>query len=102
MGDFPAKRIARYLVPMLEGGDRVWRAMEEVDTSEGGAHPHWPDRFFARIVDALLKATSNKGATVGDAPTHLIRARELYDFARPIMELVARDARAAADLLGSE
>jgi hypothetical protein len=74
--------------------------MEEVDTSEGGAHPHWPDRFFARLVDAHLKATSNEGGHVGDARTHLIRARDLFDFARPIMELVARDARAADALLG--
>ena len=102
VADIPGKRVSRYQVPVLEHGARVWRWVEEIDTSEGGAHPHWPDRFFARIVDALLKATSNKGATVGDAPTHLIRARDLYDFARPIMELVARHARAAADLLGSE
>jgi hypothetical protein len=75
--------------------------MEEVDTSEAGAHPHWPDRFFARLVDAHLKATSNEGGRVGDAHTHLIRARDLFDFSLPIMELLARDARAADALLGS-
>ena len=99
VADIPGKRVSRYQVPVLENGARVWRWTEEVDTSEAGAHPNWPDRFFARIVDALLKATSNRGATVGDARTHLIRARDLYDFARPIMELVARDAGAVDELL---
>jgi aminoglycoside 3-N-acetyltransferase len=101
VADIPGKRVSRYQVPVLENGARVWRWTEEIDTSEAGAHAHWPDRFFARIVDALLKATSNEGGRVGDARTHLIRARDLYDFARPIMELVARDARAADDLLTS-
>jgi len=101
VADLPGKRVSRYQVPVLENGARVWRWMEEVDTSEGGAHPHWPDRFFARLVDAHLKATSNEGGRVGDARTHLIRARDLFDFARPIMELVARDAGAADALLGA-
>jgi aminoglycoside 3-N-acetyltransferase len=101
VADIPGKRVSRYQVPVLENGARVWRWMEEIDTSEAGAHPHWPDRFFARIVDAYLKATSDGGGCVGDARTHLIRARDLFDFARPIMELVARDASAADQLLGA-
>jgi len=101
VADFPGKRVSRYQVPVLENGARVWRWMEEIDTSEGGAHPNWPDRFFARIVDAFLKATSNEGGCVGDARTHLIRAHDLFDFACPIMELVARDASAADQLLGA-
>jgi aminoglycoside 3-N-acetyltransferase len=101
VADIPGKRVSRYQVPVLKNGARVWRWMEEVDTSEHGAHPNWPDRFFARIVGALLKATSNAGGHVGDARTHLVRARDLFDFACPIMELVARDARAADDLLTS-
>jgi len=78
----------------------VWRWMEEVDTSESGAHPNWPDRFFARLVDAQLRRTSNDGGCVGDARSHLIRARALFDFALPVMERLARDARAADELLG--
>ena len=99
VADLPGKRVSRYQVPVLENGAHVWRWMEEVDTSETGAHPNWPDRFFARIVDAFLKATSNAGGRVGDARTHLIRARDLFDFACPIMELVARDARGADEVL---
>ena len=48
--EIPGKRVARYKVPVLEHGTRVWRDMEEFDTSEKGAHPNWPDRFFARLV----------------------------------------------------
>src|SRR5688572_18009771 len=45
--DVPDKRVARFQVPVLERGSRVWRPMEEFDTSDLGAHPHWPARFFA-------------------------------------------------------
>ena len=63
--DFPDKRVARYQVPVLERGERVWRWMEEFDTSDAGAHAHWPARFFARIVDGHLRATRNAGGRGG-------------------------------------
>ena len=50
--DIPDKRVARFKVPVSDGGTRVWRDMEEFDTGER-AHANWPDRFFARLVDAL-------------------------------------------------
>jgi aminoglycoside 3-N-acetyltransferase len=40
VADMPGKRIARFKVPVEENGRRVWREMDEVDTAEGGAHPH--------------------------------------------------------------
>ena len=82
----PAKRIARYQVPVMENGCRVWRAMEEFDTSDR-AHANWPDRFFAKIVDGLLTKTDNKGA------------RELLAFALPLMQAVAADPLAAGSLM---
>lgn len=90
VGDFPGKRIARFKVPVLEQGARVWRDMEEFDTSADGAHANWPDRFFARIVDAYLDASGNRGGLIGGAPSYLMPARGLCEFARPIMERVAR------------
>ena len=99
VGDFPGKRIARFQVPVLEDGARVWRWMEEVDTSDGGAHAHWPDRLFARIVDGHLRATRNRGGRVGDARCHLLRARALHDGALRIMARLAADATAADDLV---
>ena len=96
VGDFPGKRVIRYQVPVLERGERVWRWTSEVDTSDGGAHPSWPDRFFALIVDAHLRATGNRGGRVGDAPSWLMNAGALHVDALRIMSDVASGGRGAA------
>jgi aminoglycoside 3-N-acetyltransferase len=98
IADIPGKRVARFKVPMAENGTRVWRDMEEFDTSGAGVHANWPDRFFARLVDGYLSATVNCGGPVGDASCYLLSARELLRFARPLMERVAVDREAAAGL----
>jgi aminoglycoside 3-N-acetyltransferase len=98
VADIPGKRIARYQVPVMEDGRRVWRAMEEFDTSDDGVHPHWPDRFFAKIVDSFLAKTGNSGAPVGNAMSYLLSARELVDFTLPLIKAVAADPRAAESL----
>jgi aminoglycoside 3-N-acetyltransferase len=93
VADIPGKRIARYRVPVLEHGARVWRAMEEFDTSDAGAHPGWPPRLFAQLTDEYLARAGNAGAPVGDAPSHLLPARDLLAFALGRMEAVARAFR---------
>lgn len=98
IADMPDKRVARFKVPVLENGARRWRDMAEFDTSGAGVHPHWPDRFFARLVDSHLRATANFGGRVGDAPSVLIPARGLLAFARDTMERVAADPSAAASV----
>jgi aminoglycoside 3-N-acetyltransferase len=92
--EIPDKRVARFRVPVVENGARVWRDMEEFDTADG-VHTNWPDRFFARITDSYLAATGNRGGLVGDAPSYLLDARGLLDFALPMMQAVAADPRAA-------
>jgi aminoglycoside 3-N-acetyltransferase len=87
--DIPDKRIARFKVPVIENGVRVWRDTEEVDTSGDGAHAAWPPAFFARITDAFLARTGNTGDRVGDAESYLFSARELLAFALPVMRAVA-------------
>jgi aminoglycoside 3-N-acetyltransferase len=87
--DIPGKRVARFKVPVDDGGRRVWRDMEEFDTSSSGAHASWPDRFFARIVDAFLERTGNRGRRVGDAQSFLIEARPLLDDALDAMKAIA-------------
>jgi aminoglycoside 3-N-acetyltransferase len=99
IADIPGKRIARYHVPVEEGGRRIWRPMEEVDTSDRGAHPHWPDRFFARIVDTYLGQQQNRGGLVGGAQSFLFDARGLLAFALRVMTTVAADASAADRLV---
>ncbi len=56
------------------------RGMEEFDTAEA-AHPGWPDRFFARIVDGYLRETGNRGGMIGDARSFLLDARGLLEHA---------------------
>ena len=94
--DIPEKRVARFRVPVLEEGRRVWREMEEIDTSGAGAHPSWPERFFAEIVDAHLAETANRGGRVGNAASWLLNARALLGFALERMRATARDASAIA------
>ncbi|MBV8812440.1 MAG: AAC(3) family N-acetyltransferase [Acidobacteriaceae bacterium] len=96
VAEIPDKRIARFRVPIQEGGHLVWRDMEEFDTSSTGVHRNWPDRFFAKIVD--LKETGNPGRRVGDAISYVLKARGLMDFALPLMHAVAIDPRAADHL----
>ena len=88
IGDFPDKRIARFKVPVLEDGHRVWREMAEVDTSVK-ANENWPDGFFAQIVDAFLERSGNRGGRVGKASSFLIPAQELLEYALHEMQRVA-------------
>jgi aminoglycoside 3-N-acetyltransferase len=97
--DVTGKRVARYKVPVDENGIRVWRDMEEFDTSDAGAHPHWPERFFARLVDTYLRKTGNAGGLVGDASSVLLDAQGLLEFALPVMKALASDRAAHVRLL---
>jgi aminoglycoside 3-N-acetyltransferase len=86
--DIPDKRIARFKVPVLEDGSRVWRDMEEFDTSTG-VHRNWPERFFAEIVDGYLERSGNHGGRVGHADSYLFSARGLHEYALPVMQRIA-------------
>jgi aminoglycoside 3-N-acetyltransferase len=89
--DIPGKRVAHFKVPVEEDGRTVWRDMAEVDSSGDGAHPNWPDGFFARIVDSHLLSARNPGGRVGNATSHLFRAADLLPFALSTMKAVARE-----------
>ncbi|HEX2452994.1 MAG TPA: AAC(3) family N-acetyltransferase [Vicinamibacterales bacterium] len=97
--DIPGKRVARFKVPVDESGVRVWRDMEEFDSSADGAHSNWPERFFARIVDTYLSRTGNRGGRVGDAQCFLLDSRELLELALGVMQAVAADPAATDRLL---
>jgi aminoglycoside 3-N-acetyltransferase len=96
--DIPDKRVSRFKVPVAENGLRVWKDMEEFDTSEG-AHANWPDRFFARIVDTYLTSTANRGGYVGNGRSFLLDSAGLLEFALRVMRAVAADPRAASALV---
>ena len=76
--DVPDKRVARFKVPVLVDGRRVWRDMAEYDTSRP-AHVRWPERLFGEIVEGYLEITGNQGALVGNARSYLLDARGLLD-----------------------
>ena len=80
IADIPDKRIARFKVPVLENGVRVWREMAEYDTSNG-AWTNLPTNYFALVVDSYLAATRNRGGRVGGAESYLFSARGLLEHA---------------------
>lgn len=88
IADFPDKRIARYVVPLLRDGKRVWVPCEEFDTSKG-VHEAFPDDFFAEIIDDFIDEHEGtdicRKGKVGDATSILINAAALVAFAVPIM-----------------
>jgi aminoglycoside 3-N-acetyltransferase len=96
--DIPDKRVAKFKVPVDQNGTRMWREMEEFDTSNEGVHPNWPDRFFSRLVDTYLAQTNNDGGQVGDARSFLLGSPGLLEFALPIMKALATDLRVATSL----
>jgi aminoglycoside 3-N-acetyltransferase len=98
--EIPGKRVAKFKVPIQENGRRVWRDMEEFDTSDAGAHPNWPERFFARLVDTYLVETNNRGGLIGDAPSFLLDSPGLLEFALSVMTALAADAGAVTRLHG--
>jgi aminoglycoside 3-N-acetyltransferase len=87
--DVPGRRIAVFEVPVLENGVRVWKEMKEIDTSGHGAHPSWPDRFFAQLVNGYLAKTHNRGSRVGHAHSFLLDAKGLLAFALEQMRMTA-------------
>lgn len=68
----PPHRRARFRVHVAPGS---WREMVEVDTSGEGL----PERLFARVVDAYLDQSSNRGGRVGDAASFLLDAAGLLE-----------------------
>jgi aminoglycoside 3-N-acetyltransferase len=82
-------RIVTMEVPWLENGQRVWKEVQEVDTSGAGAHPNWPERFFAQIINKHLAMTQNRGGRVGHAHCFLIDAKALLALALDEMRTVA-------------
>jgi aminoglycoside 3-N-acetyltransferase len=93
VADIPAKRIVRYLAPLLRDGKRAWVACEEFDTSHG-VHRSWPERFFADITEDFIARYRNTDfcslGRVGNADSVLIDAARLIAHALPIMTTQAR------------
>jgi aminoglycoside 3-N-acetyltransferase len=81
----PSKRTARYRVPLLVDGERVWVDIEEYDTGQGIVDWEGGD-YFAVIVRHFLAAGHGRTGMVGAARSYLFGAAALHRFAVQWME----------------
>jgi aminoglycoside 3-N-acetyltransferase len=83
----PGKRVTRYQVPLLEAGKRVWKDVEEFDTTNGIVDWEGED-YFGLITREFIQADGKDAASdwVGHAETHLLDARRLHRFGVAWME----------------
>jgi aminoglycoside 3-N-acetyltransferase len=81
----PNKRLARYKVPLLQEGERIWVDVEEYDTGTGIVDWEGGD-YFPVIVSEYLAAGHGRTGTVGAARSYLLDAAELHQFAVAWME----------------
>ena len=88
----PNKRVARYRLPILRDGERVWVEIEEFDTSLGIVDWEEGDYFELIARDYLAVGRSNSGK-VGAATCHLFDAADLTAFGVAWMERNFADAR---------
>jgi aminoglycoside 3-N-acetyltransferase len=79
------KRLARYKVPLLQDGERVWLDVEEYDTGNGIVQWEGGD-YFPVIVAEYLAAGRGRVGTVGAARSCLFDAADLHRFAVEWME----------------
>jgi aminoglycoside 3-N-acetyltransferase len=90
IASFEGKRIARYKVPILRDGARLWLDCEEFNTSGEGVHENWAENAFELIVDDFIAKRAGTPACrvgqVGLAESVFLDAAELVAHAVPIME----------------
>lgn len=80
------KKIARYSMPIIENGQKIWKAVEEFETSEGIVD--WPgdEDYFELIVRDFLASGQGKQGQVGAASSLLLDATALCNFGIKWME----------------
>jgi aminoglycoside 3-N-acetyltransferase len=80
MANVPRKRIARYQVPLLHDGRRVWIDVQEFDTGTGIVD--WPGGdYFPVIAQAFIGTGRARTGQVGAARSYLFDAAALDRFA---------------------
>src|SRR5918998_478591 len=80
----PGKRRVGYAMPIMVGGERVWRTFSDIDTSEG-ALPYecilGDEDYVGHIARSALVAGVGRSGPVGEGTTHLFDARGLVGHA---------------------
>jgi aminoglycoside 3-N-acetyltransferase len=71
-------------MPIMVGGERVWRTFSDIDTSEG-ALPYecilGDEDYVGHIARSALVAGAGRSGPVGEGTTHLFDARGLVGHA---------------------
>jgi aminoglycoside 3-N-acetyltransferase len=83
LADAPAKRRVTYRMPILEGGEKVWRQYEDIDTAEGAFDYDAivEGDAFETIALAALDAGVGVEGGVGQSVSYLFEADRLVRFA---------------------
>ncbi|MDZ5452457.1 aminoglycoside 3-N-acetyltransferase [Labrys sp. ZIDIC5] len=76
----PGKRTLRYEVPFAGVHGVVWRFIEEFDTSEP-VLDGMPANYIERIVTAFVAQGGGRQGLIGQAPSLLVDAKPMLDFA---------------------
>ena len=80
----PGKRRVGYHYPVFEGGERVWRTLSDIDTSEG-ALPYeritGEEDYIGHIARSALADGVGRSGPVGEGKAYLFEARDLVAYA---------------------
>lgn len=76
----PGKRIRRYEAPIIVDGQTVWRPFEEFDTSDPVV-AGLEDDYFEDVVEDFLATGHGRRGLIGSAPSVLVDAPAMVDFA---------------------
>lgn len=80
LADISDKRVLRYQAPILIEGRTVWRWFEEFDTGRPVA-AGLEDDYFETVVEDFLATGQGQRGLVGHAPSVLVAAAPMVDFA---------------------
>jgi aminoglycoside 3-N-acetyltransferase len=80
----PGKRRVSYGMPVILGGERLWRTFSDIDTADG-ALPYervlGEEDYVEHIARSALAAGKGRSGPVGEATAHLLDARGLVEHA---------------------
>ena len=80
----PGKRRVSYGMPVIVGGERVWRTFSDIDTSEGALpyeHLLGEEDYIEHIARSALASGVARSGPVGEGIAHLFEARGLVEHA---------------------
>jgi aminoglycoside 3-N-acetyltransferase len=84
IAEVPGKRRVSYGMPVIVGGERLWRTFSDIDTAEG-ALPYervlGEEDYVGHIARSALAAGAGKSGPLGEGTAHLFDARRLVEHA---------------------